>query len=299
MTTLKKLLLSFFILIVNFSFAQLKSQKENFLNKGKAVEISHRRNLDNSIDFLYTKSQPGSYTVYYTFKNVKNTKFSDGVKKVVVKHNQGMLFKLRPSNPKKGISYKSSYRISKGITNPKFDEDFKYLIPFKEGTDVTLLNNAIDDSSSDEPTNKVSFKLQSSNAEVTASRKGVVTKIKNKTGKKVKITIEHEDGTFTNYAGFDSSKIKVKKGSFVIPGTLLGSLGETDDNLHTLSFQVTYKTKVNDDPATAYINPQFVTKEKIQHLEKNKTYTSHYDEEVFFEEFSKKEKKKYLKAKKA
>ena len=56
-----------------------------------------------------------------------------------------------------------------------------------------------------------------------------------------------------------------------------------------------YKTKVDDEIKTAYIIPKFDTSKGVQTLEKNKSYTTTYSEDVFFQEFSKKAKKKYLK----
>ena len=41
-------------------WSQAKGKEYGVLQKGKAVEISHRRNSDNSIDFLYRKTKVGA-----------------------------------------------------------------------------------------------------------------------------------------------------------------------------------------------------------------------------------------------
>ena len=301
MNILKKITL-LIILIASSSIClgQVKAKTFGLLEKGNAVEISHRRNSDNTIDFLYTKSKPGSYTVYYSFTNVKNTIFSDGVKKVVVKHDRGTLFKLRPSDPKRGISYKSSYNVQQGIIDPKFNEDFVYLLPFAEKTAVKLLNAKKIDSFAievTEKTDKIAYKFQTKTPQVHVARKGEIIEIFSAIGKKTRIKIEHNDGTLAVYSGFDNSEINVKEGQKVLPGKLLGSLEKDKDELFTLYFGVIYKTRVDNKNKTAYITPNFNVSEGVSRLTKNKTYTASYSEDVFFQEFSKKEKKKYLKAK--
>lgn len=302
MNLFQKLVLVISFMISGIAFSQAKGKEYGVLEKGKAVEISHRRNSDNSIDFLYRKSKPGSYTVYYSFTNVKNTSFSDGVKKVVVKHDSGTLFKLRPSNPKRGISYKSSYNVRKGITNPKFNEDFVYMIPFPKDTSVKLLNGKKTDSLSieiTEKTDKVYYKLQTKIAKVLTSRKGIITDIINKADKKTTIIIEHNDGTRSVYSGFNLPSLKVKEGDKLLPGEHLGDLEKDKDGLFSLNFRVIYKTKKDGETTTAYVTPIFATAKGNKTLEKEKTYSVAFNDEVFFQEFSKKEKKKYLKAQSA
>lgn len=299
MILLQRLILAIMLVISSSAFSQAKGKEYGVLEKGKAVEISHRRNSDNSIDFLYRKSQPGSYTVYYSFSNVRNTSFSDGVKKVVVKHNSGTLFKLRPNDSKKGIRYKSSYNVQRGITDPKINEDFVYMLPFPKDASVKLLNGKKTDSLAieiTEKTDKVFYKLQTKNAKALAARKGVVIEIKSKLDKKTRITIEHNDGTYCNYYGFSSPSIKVKEGDKVLPGMYLGDLEKDKDGLYTLNFRVTYKTKKDGETTRGYVTPFFATAKGNKILEREKTYSVSFNEEIFFQEFSKKEKKKYIKA---
>ena len=298
MDLLKRTLLLIIIFISTCIFSQTKGKEHGVLGKGNPVEISHRRNLDNSIDFLYTKSEPGSYTVYYTFSNVRNTQFSDGVKKVIVKNNKGTLFKLRASNPKKKILYKSSYNIQKGIIDPKFNEDFVYLLPYAKETSIQLLNAKKVDSFDMElkdKTDKIAYKFQTKTPQVFASRKGQVIEISSALGKKTNVKIEHLDGTLAVYSGFDRSTITIKEGQRVLPGKLLGELEKDNSDLFTLHFRVIYKTRVDNKSKTAYVSPKFSTSEGIINLTKSKTYTSDYNEDILFEEFTRKEKKKYLK----
>lgn len=300
MNFLQKISFAIILMVSNIAFSQAKGKEYGILEKGKAVEISHRRNSDNSIDFLYRKSEPGSYTVYYSFSNVRNTSFSDGVKKVIVKNNSGTLFKLRASDPKKRILYKSSYNVQRGITDPKFNEDFVYLLPYPKKTSVKLLNAKKVDSFAIEvleKTDKITYKFQSTTPDVYVSRKGEVIDILNAIGKRTQIKIEHTDGTIAVYSGFDNSTIKVKKGQKVLPGKLLGNSEKDKDELFTLYFKVIYKTRVDNKNKTAYILPNFSTLKGVINLTKNKTYTSDYNDDVFLKEFTRKEKKKYLKEK--
>ena len=220
MNVIQKITLVIILMFSSIAFSQAKGKEYGVLKNGKAVEISHRRNSDNSIDFLYRKTKPGSYTIHYNFSNVRNTNFSEGVKKIIVKHNSGTLFKLRPSDSKKTILYKASYSINRGITDPKFDEDFIYLLPYPEKTSVKLLNGKKIDSFAievSEKTDKVFYKFQAKTPQVHASRKGEVIKISSATGKKTKISIEHSDGTLARYSGFNISSIKVKEGQKILP----------------------------------------------------------------------------------
>lgn len=297
MNLLKNIILITTLLFSSIVFSQAKGTEYGVLKNGSAVEISHRRNSDNSIDFLYRKSKPGSYTVYYSFSNVRNTNFSDGVKKVVIKNNSGTLFKLRPSDPRKGIQYKSSYNVQKGITDPKFKKDFVYLLPFAKKTLIQLLNAKKVDSFAielTEKTDKIFYKFQSKTPQVFTSRKGQVIEVSSATGKRTFIKIEHMDGTVAMYSGFDSSSITIKEGQRVLPGKVLGSLEKNQIDFYTLYFRVIYKTRVDNQNKTAYITPLFSTTEGAINLTKNKTYTADYNEKVFFEEFTRKEKKKYL-----
>lgn len=303
MNLLKNIILITSLLFSSVVFSQVKGKEYGVLKNGNVVEISHRRNVNNTIDFLYKKSKPGFYTVHYNFTNVRNTDCEGSIKKVI-KYDKGVLFQLRPNDPRKGISYEGSYKILKGIINPKIDEKITYFLAVKknETIEVTDIGIASEKYFNDnKPKTSKSYKIKKTTPDVFAMRKGVVITIKNKFSSKTsKITIEHEDGTFAVYKGFSSNLLNIKLNQIVKPGEKLGSLKALENNkLYQLSFHVNYRIKENNKYGKVFLEPNFLTTEGVVKLKAGKTYISTYNEEVFFQEFTRKEKKKYLKAKAA
>lgn len=289
----------------------------------RAIEVSYKRNPDKSIDFSYKKTKPGSYSLSIHFTKLENAFYNSSV--LHIKSQSGHLFKLRPINKDEHIifSYKSSY--IRGITNPKVDHSFEYILPFSKGQSITI-NKASNVGEkyfgNKKPKNWESYivagKVQDS---VFAMRKGIVVNIVNEhvfdtvynrsfTTKTNSIRIEHKDGTYAIYKNLKKDSFLVKLGQTVYPRTKLGIMEKSIKNKenYRLSFSIYFlsldkfdniqkekRTLTNRKSYHEYIAPHFVTSDGVTTLEHKGKYSVDFDEEVLFKEFTKKEKKKYKK----
>ena len=273
---------------------------------------------DNSYEFSYEKDVPGNYTLAIILKNLKNA-YNPHFKEVI-SNNQGSLFSLTPIDSKKRITFSYNYSYIQGIINPKVNKEFTYLLPFQKGKeikvhDVKNLANAILDKSLPENWKMYQFEGYYLDS-IFASRKGVVINIiDNNTsdleayysGKKNSITIEHLDGSFANYSGFQKNSILVKEGQTVYPSTFLGLVNQSNkDHLNSLIFSVYYL--VNDEPnrkyrnssfkyvkRTSYINPYFFTSKGVEQLLQFNNYIADFNKELILREFTRREKKQLKK----
>lgn len=320
----------------------------NAIAQVQNITITSKVNQDKSIDLLYTKKNPGSYTLGLAFSNVTNTDIRDYKK--VIQGYSGMLVKLRPAEINRRIEYSLWYYSIMGDLNPKADTLFKYSLPFKKGKQVkiNMAKKIADDffikpsfsgkkeiltDQSDKQQNKVidstcatcnttkkkgSYIVESQMADTICSmRKGLVVKIideyflgsANQSAFKNKrnfVIIEHADGTMARYTGFKKNGIFVELGDTVYPETELGVLAQTENGNYRLDFSVYYMFDKNfkshekvdlKNYKSMYkiISPYFVTQEGEVIIESGKEYTTSSDEAVITQEFSRSEKKKYIK----
>lgn len=285
----------------------------------RKIEIKPKRNDDRSVSFYFNKNVPGSYYVVVEFSDLENCNASKTFKQTV-KHSTGRLFTLKPYDPKSGISFSYNYSYVMGNSRAKVKDDIRYILPLKEGkmTKVFEASNIGEKYfGSDKPVDWKSFILYTKNADTVHSmRKGIVVKIVNKhktdtsfeksyTSKKNSITIEHKDGTYSQYKGFDKDQIFVKLGQEVYTQTPLGKLGMSDKDKYRLSFSVFHfikgqftrekSTLTDRKQTTKYLNPYFKTDKGLVQLNSKETYKVLFEEEDLLQEFSRKEKKKYKK----
>lgn len=300
------------IFIIGFLLSQIVySQKE--------IEITFERKSDKSIDFYYQKNVPGSYFITLEFNELTNCNNSRTHQKVI-KRNSGTLLKLKPSNSNKGISF--SYKISyvMGNPNPKLNNNIIYALPFKTGKSVKIMeasNVGEKFFGSKKPIDWKSFVVYSKEPDtIYAMRKGIVVKIIDKyenddkliktyTSKRNRIIIEHKDGTYASYEGFDKNQIFVKLGQKVYPHTILGKLEKFNKTNYRLDFNTfhylenllddTETTLKNRNHKTKYLNPKFFTDNVIKKIESKQNYNVSFNEEIKLQEFSRREKKKYKK----
>jgi hypothetical protein len=203
----------------------------------KDIEISYERNKDNSVDINYTKNAPGSYTINLKFPILENSNQDDF--HTVVKHGSGTLLTLLPNTPNEhiGFSYSSSY--ARAAVNSKVNKNFTYLLPFKKGKTVKIIEAySINEKYFKEKKKNTwkTFIIDTKSADtIRAMRKGIVIEIIDKyeadfttdkkyTSKLNKIIIEHEDGTYGNYKGLNKDSFFVKLGQTVYPNSKLGVL---------------------------------------------------------------------------
>jgi len=95
-----KKIYSVFLLLNLFIFQDLKAQDA-------PVKISYQVKPDKSVEFDYTKTDPGSYTLVITFKNLTNC-FEQPVQKRTIKHYSGRVLGLKPSDANQGIGFSYS-----------------------------------------------------------------------------------------------------------------------------------------------------------------------------------------------
>ena len=144
------------------------------------------------------------------------------------------------------------------------------------------------------------------------------------TSKRNLIIVEHEDGTFAQYKGFKKEAIFVNLGQEIYPQTTLGVIEKYDNDNYRLDFSIYYlfdKDFISNRDQSLkdyksnykYLNPYFVTEQGTIQLEPkrgylvsegiqnviqvdlNNAYTVLATEKEITKEFSRSEKKKYLK----
>ncbi len=301
-----------FYLFLSFVFISKIFAQDN------VIEISHQYNEDKTVDISYIKHLPGNYYLELTFKKLENCRNSGF--KGVVKGRAGKLLRLKPLDEKKGIQFSYRYNYIYGTPNPKINRDFLYVLPFKSGKTIDIVETTdireMAHESKKEKTWK-SFLVRRSSADTVCSmRKGIVIKIVakynenrsddyNYTSKMNTITIEHKDGTFSKYRGFNKDLIFVKLGQTVYPQTPLGVLYRFDNSSYRLYFDVTYRKPVNDsffkqrtftdEILLAFLNPYFYTKDGVVKLNHSQKYTVDINNDIYFKEFSRRERRKYKK----
>ena len=308
-----RLLFIFFILNIIGAKQYLLSQSNN-------IKISVKRNDDNTVDLSYTKKQPGSYYINLEFTGLSNCNQSDFKK--VIKYKSGRLLTLKPINNKQPINF--SYRVNyvQGHPNPKVDKDFIYLLPFKIGESIRIIEStSLKETyfNAKKDTNWKSFVVDRKDADtVYCMRKGIVTEIKSNyntnpadlykyTSKMNSIKVEHKDGTIARYIGFNKKSIFVQLGQTVYPQTQLGVLDSFNDSKYRLYFDISYlkdidfknlrNRTINSENQTQHILPKFYSANGPILLEHNKTYSVEMNDDTLLKEFTRKERKKVKKGK--
>jgi hypothetical protein len=305
--TIKKLF------IIAFLLSQvIYAQKEN-------IEITYERKSDQSVDFYYKKNVPGSYYVTLEFDKLTNCTTNYTYKKVI-KNSSGFLFTLKPSNKNEGISFSYKIKYIIGNPDPKIDNEIIYALPFKTGKTVKILeasNVGEKYFESKKPIDWKSFIVYSNEPDtIYAMRKGVVIRIIDKyinddklnktyTSERNSILIEHIDGSYASYKGFDKNQILIKLGQKVYPHTVLGKLEKFNKTNYRLDFNTFHylenllddkkSTLKNRNHKRKYLNPNFFTDNINKKIESRESYNVSFSEEIKLQEFSRREKKKYKK----
>lgn len=282
----------------------------------EGVRVTYTRNPDNSCDFYYQKSSPGTYHLIVKFESLKNTDkyFYEGN----IKENSGFIFKLKPIKPEKKIKFICEPYYIKGNPKPDIDKNFKYLLPFKKGENISIWSIMTLMSELTEGDNHyagfLNFSESNQNQSIHAMRKGIVIEIDNNHDfdpksfdiyyeKRNFIIIEHEDGTYAKYAGFKKDAINVKIGQTVLPTDYLGYLEKSVDKQYHLFFDIYYRAYVNDvfpdkkkdlnKRITKKLNPFFQTNKGLIALDDKKyesqDYTVTTPENIIKQELTKKE----------
>ncbi len=259
----------------------------------------------------------GSFYVVTKFNKLTNSLDRKIAK--VVSGRQGRLASLKPIDPKKWIDYSYTYRSMRGNPNARIDKDFTYILPFKKNTEVYVrsLYNLGKHFNEEKPKNWTAYQFYTKGEQqVVAVRKGLVVKVVDEfqtdttqifsfKRSKNEVLIEHSDGSLASYKGLKRGSITVKEGQTVKPNDVLGSSDRYDKKgKFEIRFCIYYLdkkgvwdigTKGKKAKLYAYIKPLFYTPKGKSFLEMRKMVIAACTEEIIMEEFSRREKKKYLK----
>jgi hypothetical protein len=279
--------------------------------------ITVERDADNSVTLSYTKELPGTYTVNLEFTHLENTD-AQVHQKIVVSGYSGSLLKLKPINTQMPISLGYKYTPILGAINPKIDSLVTYCLPLKLNKKIKIIEAVNVDEKYFSNKEVKTWKMYVANMQtadtVCCMRKGIVVdiktiessntqNIKEYTSKTNQILIEHNDGTYSKYIGFDKDKIFVKLGETVYPQSQLGVLGLYNVAAYRLDFYVYYlvdfnleqlnnQNILNKNLPFQYLTPNFITKNGIEKLKDQMEYSVACNKETIFQELTKKEKKK-------
>ncbi|MGZ2368550.1 M23 family metallopeptidase [Ancylomarina sp. YFZ004] len=307
-----KTLLSFILLVCILLGAEIDAFSQN-----SDVEITYQKNSDNSVDFNFRKNVPGRFWVNIKFDRLENT--SQRSYRGCVEGSSGKVFTLKPKDPNRGIGFSYSCRYHRGKALNRLKNDIIYLLPFKNQTKVSVqkLGYMAKQIGKGAPDSWTAFQFSSENEElVLAARKGLVVEVTDEYSADTiqnfsfissvnEVLVEHSDGTLARYSGFKRGSIKVKPGQNVYPQEELGLLGRYDsDTDHKLHFCLYYLNTPHIDNFNTeekkmnrftYVNPRFHWKGGESIILPRNDYVAESTEKLIMQEFSRREKKKYLK----
>lgn len=284
-------------------------------------KIEHKVNDDKTVDFSYRNLSANTVTVIVNFSFLENSMSSTKVVEKVSKA-EGRLFKLKPANKEQNIGFNYSYLFFNHNINPKVDDEFVYILPYKKETqmfveELSYLGSTY--SNKEEPKGWKSYSFSSDQVQkIFPVRKGVVidvvrdydvdtTKTFTYYNKMNSVKIEHNDGTLALYSGFNKDEIYVNIGDMVYPK--YNALGKTEvydaRKKHRINFSLFYySTKKgvklsslfkNDQTEVIYLTPTFYQNGESVNLKKDFFYESDYDDKTLFQNLSKRQIKKYKK----
>lgn len=308
-----RLSFSLTVMMLLFTAFYLNAQSKN-------IKVESNYNSDRSVDFTYTKNEPGTYYLTIEFTTLENTSSSNIVQQKV-QGTSGSLFTLTPTNGNQGIRFSYKYHYVLGDPNPKVDKEFAYCLPFKQGKSLKVMESSlINEKYFGAKKSKTwkSYAVRRLNQDtVCCMRKGTVVRIINKhsadltvkksfTSKKNSVLVEHNDGTFAVYKGLEKDGIFVELGQVVYPQTNLGRLSKFNEDYCLLHFSVYYlgdpdmefqgDKKMSDTQSRYhYLMPYFISDRGTLQLVDKHNYSVDLNDEILTKEFSRRERKKYIK----
>ncbi|WP_297093703.1 hypothetical protein [uncultured Draconibacterium sp.] len=289
----KILLLLNFIFMAGISMAQYVEVQANYNSVG---------------DCIFSASNNAKVPMYLhiNFADIENTTFNEPlpyIKKVAPGFNS--LFTLQ-RDLDAGIP-RFNYDIETFRSNPTADVDlnFPYLIPLKEGKNVSVFDvKNIDGFWGKETLESwfaTGFKAEPGDA-VFASRNGVVAEVvgDSRTGDSrywyhtwtKSITLLHDDGTLICYNGVQFDPEQLVVGQKVFAGQKIGEIINDSGELVVLIFHDSLFTK-----KLAFVIPQFVINNSgdAEIMNSLKPYKVFHPELIRGMEMTKREKRKFLK----
>lgn len=296
---------------------------QNSFAQDQALRLSSKTLDSKNVEISYEKSKPGTYTVVVKFSDLTNT-YQSTETVFTVNNDRGILLTLKPQNKDQGIGYRYKYTFIRGKLNPKFKEDFCYILPYKIGTKLRAVEAGYVNEKyfgAEKSSDWKSYSMITNQQDtVTAIRKALVIEVVDKfddansgdvayTSAKNYILVEHEDGTLLRYSGFKKGSITVQPDDDVLPGTALGINAPLQSGHYSISLLLYYLNSANYESLQGQtlsspkslnniLTPKFTFDgTTCNFIENNKEYTVFNNEETITRELSKKELKKYQSSK--
>lgn len=228
---------------------------------------------------------PMSAQLSYTLQNMKSTLPSGTT--VVLPPLSEKTEIMRLTKIKQNASNRFSYQTLINFGNvllEEYDEDHLYTLPFEKGKTQRIYQGYYG-KFSHQKAQALDFDLQTGD-EIFAAREGIVVETVSHHHRNCpdiscakfnnRILIQHEDGTFADYAHLKQNGVAVKKGDFVSRGQLIGYSGNTGySNGPHLHFSV-FINRI--DGSRTYLPTLFKTSESEGTLLKEgQKYTRNYD----------------------
>lgn len=282
----------------------------------RQMEITVERKSDNSIDFIYQKTDPGYFTVVFKFSELTNAREPQST--YDFDGYSGSIMTLTPIDKARGIGYRYSTRYIRGKFKPKVNKEFCYTLPYSPGTKCNVSEAGFANEAyfgAERPDDWKSYFFYTDQQEsVTAIRKGSVVNIVDQyddeanvafTTKKNSVIVEQNDGTLVRYLGLKKGSIKVKVGDILFPNDVIGLNAPSAQKYFGVSVFIYYLSSVDFEslksqtlstPKSLYsiVTPKFITANNTCGiLENKKSYESFSNEEIITKEMNKKELKKY------
>jgi len=302
---IKFLFLHLFLMFGLFSFHNAKAEE---------IQVTHKVNSDNSVDFFYTKVVPGSYTISIKFNRLDNGR--NGNFQRVIKGKSGRLFSISAIDKNKIIQFNYVFSYVRGDMNAKIDREFAYLLPFKDESSISvremtyLWNNYTD---AKIPKDWKAYLFETAFIDtIYAARKGIVIEVidnfsidhdKLFASNHNRILIEHADGTVASYENSIKNGALVKLGDIVFANSPIAVFRNSKIESR-LAFKLYYLknpnffSKVVETIATrkemyGTITPLFLTTDGLVELKENIEYTVVVKSENIKAEMTRKEKKRF------
>ncbi|HEY4060657.1 MAG TPA: M23 family metallopeptidase [Puia sp.] len=286
------------------------------------IVVKDERNSRGEIEFTCENKAFCDYIVDVTFTEEQNLQ-ADIPQPIHITVAPGThrIFTLKKITLGQPTRLSWRYKSFRGVTNPRPDNNFSYLLPVAPGKETRISELYYVPGrfgGEPEPLGWYSLGLHVHSGDtVYAARSGrVVETLEHSevedTSSSISYTrgetfvqIYHKDNTFGNYRVFRDSSIFVHPGDWVEAGQPIGIAGgDKYSSGPQVQFSVTYnhdEEVVKDGESTdrvhhwAYVPIQFWTKgQGAKHLTNHSTYTSEHPPAVITSEMSKKETKKWM-----
>lgn len=213
------------------------------------------------------------------------------------------LFKLKRDELSSEGNFRYHYYIYPGIANPKIRK-VEYAIPTVPNKEVRvreLLPSrglASQKASDKESYYGLAFKGNPGDT-ICASRGGRVSKIGSSQNRNF-IEVRHLDGTVARYTDFKSNTVLVKEGEDILAGNNLALFSEKSLQLSVRCLRYDYKIGVKNTNwySFKYLIPTFRIDDNVMELQDNQAYTTILTDKMIIQEMSKRQRKKFLKARK-